>query len=154
MKYTQGKYPIIEKTTLAKEVYDLTILCPDVAEAAEMGQFVNVFVEGRTLRRPISLCGIDKEKGTIRLVFEVRGNGTKEMSALNAGGLIDILAPLGRGWKTETKTEKYENAIIIGGGIGTPPMLPIAEFFGKNATVITGFRNAAAVILQEDFKKT
>ena len=150
MKYTQGKYPIIKKTTQAKEIYDITVLCPEIAQAAEMGQFVNIFAEGFSLRRPVSLCGIDKENGTIRLVFEVRGKGTKEISKLNEGDLIDIIAPLGRGFKLRD----YKKAITVGGGIGTPPMLPLAKTFGENCVSINGFRNAAAVILQEDFKAT
>ena len=67
MKYTQGKYLLLEKKTLAKQIFDFTILCPEIAAAAEIGQFVNILPEGHTLRRPISLCGIDKEKGTIRI---------------------------------------------------------------------------------------
>lgn len=150
MKYTQGRYLILSKRTLAKEIYDMTILCPDVAEIAKAGQFVNIKADGFMLRRPISICDIDKAKGTIRIVFEVRGSGTKELSQLAENDLIDIVAPLGgRGFKME----EPKTAVIIGGGIGTPPMLAVARKFGTNATVITGFRNAAAVILQEDFAK-
>lgn len=149
MKYTQGKYPILSRKTLAKEIYDMTILCPDVAGIAKAGQFVNVKVEGFMLRRPISICSINKSKGTIRIIFEVRGEGTKEMSKLSEGDMIDIVAPLGGG---SFRLEEYNSAVIIGGGIGVPPMLAVAEKFGSNGTVISGFRNAAAVILQEDFK--
>lgn len=151
MKYTQGKYLILSKKTLAKEIYDLTILCPDVAEIAVAGQFVNVKVDGFTLRRPISICSIDKNKGTLRIVFEVRGEGTKALSQLAEGSMIDIVAPLGgRGFEMDG----HETAVIIGGGIGNPPMLAVAENFGANATVISGYRNASAVILQEDFAAT
>ena len=149
MKYTQGKYPVLSKKTLAKEIYDMTILCPDVAAAANPGQFVNVKAEGFMLRRPISICSIDKKKGTLRIIFEVRGEGTKEMSKINQGDMIDIIAPLGGGG---FRLDEYKTAVIIGGGIGAPPMLAVAEKFGTNGTVITGFRNAAAVILQEDFR--
>lgn len=150
MKYTQGKYPIIKKTTLAKEIFDLIVYCPKIAKVAEMGQFVNIYPEGFSLRRPISICGIDKLKGTIRLVFEVRGEGTKEISRLNEGDTIDLLAPLGRGFKLKD----YKKAILVGGGIGTPPMLSLANFYGQNCTAISGFRSAAAVILQNDFRAT
>ena len=151
MKYTQGKYLVLSKKTLAKEIYDITILCPDVAEAAVAGQFVNVKVDGFMLRRPISICSIDKKKGTLRIIFEVRGEGTKELSQLSEGSMIDIVAPLGgRGFELDG----HETAVIIGGGIGNPPMLAVAEKFGKNATVISGYRNASAVILQDDFKAT
>ncbi|MGN1089842.1 MAG: dihydroorotate dehydrogenase electron transfer subunit [Huintestinicola sp.] len=152
MKYTQGVYPIISKKAIAAEIYDMTILCPDVAKAASCGQFVNIKAEGFMLRRPISICGIDKEKGTLRIVFEVRGKGTKALSQLSEGDMIDIVAPLGgRGF---TLLEKGKKAVIIGGGIGNPPMLPIAEHYGADSTVISGFRNASAVILQKDFAKT
>ena len=151
MKYTQGKYPVIAKTAIAKEIYDMTILCPDVAAIAQAGQFVNIKAEGFMLRRPISIAGIDKEKGTLRIIFEVRGNGTKELSQIPEGGMIDIIAPLGG---NGFDLDMGKKAIIVGGGIGNPPMLPIAKHFGENARVISGFRNASAVILQQDFAST
>lgn len=151
MKYTQGSYPVISKTAIAKEIYDMTILCPDVAAIAQPGQFVNIKAEGFMLRRPISICSINKEKGTLRIIFEVRGNGTKELSQIPEGGMIDIIAPLGgRGFDLDLG----KKAVIVGGGIGNPPMLAVAEHFGGNARVISGFRNAAAVILQKDFADT
>lgn len=152
MKYTQGSYPIISKKAIAAEIYDLTVLCPEIAAAAVCGQFVNIKLDGFMLRRPISICGIDKEKGTLRIIFEVRGKGTKALSQLAEGDLIDIVAPLGgRGF---TLLDKSAKAVIIGGGIGNPPMLPIAGHYGASAKVICGFRNASAVILQNDFAKT
>lgn len=151
-KYTQGLYPVVSKKTLAKEIYDYTIYCPEIAAEAQCGQFVNIKADGFMLRRPISICGIDKEKGTLRIVFEVRGEGTKALARINEGEMIDIIAPLGgRGFELLGNDKK---AVIIGGGIGNPPMVPIAEHYGKNAVVISGFRNASAVILQEDFAGT
>lgn len=147
--YTQGKYPIIAKKAIAKGVYGFTVLCPEVAAAAEAGQFVQISAEGFFLRRPISICGIDKDKGTLRLVFEVRGKGTDKISELNINDNIDMIAPLGKGFKV---LEKGKKAICIGGGIGTPPMLGIASLYGENATAISGFRNAGIAILQDDFK--
>ena len=146
--YKQGKYPIISKQAIAKGIFDLTIKCPEIAEITKAGQFAQVSAEGFFLRRPISICDIDKEKGTIRLVFEVRGKGTDKISELNKGDSIDIIAPLGNGFKVIDG----KKAICIGGGIGTPPMVGIAKEYGKNATVIGGFRSANAVILQDDFK--
>lgn len=151
MKYKQGKYPVIAKTAIAKEIYDMTIYCPHIAAAAVAGQFVNIKAEGFMLRRPISIAGIDKKKGTLRIVFEVRGEGTKALSMIPEGGMIDIVAPLGGRGFDLTLGKK---AVIVGGGIGNPPMLPIAEAYGENATVISGFRSANAVILQQDFAKT
>ena len=151
MKYTQGSYIIAEKMAIARNIYSFTISCPEVAEAAVPGQFVHIRAKGFTLRRPISICGIDKEKGTLRIVFEIRGQGTEEIAKLNKGDLIDMLAPLGHGFTVKPDAEKV---ILIGGGIGTPPMLPLAKIYGEKAVAISGFRNSSAAILQDDFKAT
>jgi len=151
MKYTQGRYVIKEKKAIAREIYSFTIECPEVAMIAQAGQFVHIRAEGFTLRRPVSICGIDRQKGTLRIVFEIRGAGTAEIARLNQGELIDILAPLGHGF---TVDESFGKVVLIGGGIGTPPMLPLAQAYREKATVISGFRNSGAVILQEDLRKT
>ena len=147
--YKQGKFIIAEKKAITKGIFDMTVLCPEIAAVTQPGQFAQVAAEGFFLRRPISICEVDKDKGTIRLVFEVRGHGTDKISQLAKGALVDIIAPLGKGF---TVLEKGKKAICIGGGIGTPPMVEIAKQYGENATVISGFRSASAVILQDDFK--
>ncbi len=151
MKYTQGNYRILKKSAIAKEMYSFVIECPEVAAAAQPGQFVHIRVDGFTLRRPVSICGIDPEKGTLRIVFEIRGEGTAAIARLCDGDYIDMLAPLGHGF---TVNPDFKRVVLIGGGIGTPPMLPLAKAYGSGATVITGFRSASAVILQDDFKNT
>ena len=151
MKYIQGKYIISKKTAIAREIYSFEINCPEIAEIAVAGQFVHIRAGNFTLRRPISICGIDRNKGILRIVFEIRGEGTAEIARLNEGDLIDMLAPLGHGF---TVNPDFRKVVLIGGGIGTPPMLPLANIYGGKATVICGFRNSSAVILQEDFRKT
>ncbi len=149
MKYTQGQYIITNKCALAKEIYSFEIKCAEIAEIAAPGQFVHIRTGNFTLRRPISICGIDKEKGTLRIVFEIRGDGTSQIARLNEGDLIDMLAPLGHGF---TVDRNFKKVVLIGGGIGTPPMLPLAQIYGEKAVAISGFRNSVAAILQDDFK--
>lgn len=149
MKYTQGKYLITNKQAIAKDMFSFEISCPEIAAVAVPGQFVHIRIGNFTLRRPISICGINKNKGTLRIVFEIRGEGTSEIAKLNDGDVVDILAPLGHGF---TVDPEFKKVILIGGGIGTPPMLPLAEFYGNKAVAITGFRNSSAVILQEELK--
>ena len=144
------KYRIVRKETLAKECFRFVIRCPDIAKKAQAGQFAHVRADGFFLRRPISICEIDREAGTVTLVFEVRGEGTKALSELREGDTVDMLAPLGNGFSLLPE----KKVILVGGGIGTPPMLECAKFYGKAAVVITGFRSASAVILQDDFKRT
>ncbi len=149
MKYTQGQYIIASKHAIANDIYSFEIKCPEIAGIAAPGQFVHIRTGNLTLRRPISICGIDKEKGTIRIVFEIRGEGTSRIAMLNEGNLIDMLAPLGHGFTVDLN---FQKVVLIGGGIGTPPMLPLAQIYGKKAVAVSGFRNSAAAILQDDFK--
>lgn len=147
----QNKYEIIKKRELVDGIYDFTILCEEVASISKPGQFVHISVPGYFLRRPISICEIDKEKGTIRLVVQVRGNGTEAMSHLNEGEKMDLLGPLGNGFSVNSAND---SVILIGGGIGTPPMLALADVYKENARVITGFRTKDLSILGKDFKNT
>ncbi len=151
MKYTVNSYKLIQKTELAKGIFDFCIYCPEIAETAVCGQFINVKAEGFFLRRPISICGIDRRNGTLRIVFEVRGKGTLALSKFDTGDMMDITGPLGGGHFTMLSPDK--KAVIVGGGIGNPPLVPLALHYGKNATVISGFRNESVVILQSDFAK-
>ena len=148
MSYLQSSYPLIAKRAIAKQTYDFTIHCPEIAIQSRAGQFVHIRVPGHTLRRPISICGIDAAKGNIRIVFEVRGSGTDEMAKFNVGDQVDILGPLGNGF---TLLGSDKKALVVGGGIGVPPMVEVAKHYGENATAGIGFRSASAVILEEDF---
>ena len=148
MKYIQHLYPIISKEILGKNLFSYVIQCPDLASIAKPGQFVHILPNGKTLRRPISICEIHPEQGTIRIVFEAKGEGTVQLACFNTGDCMDILGPLGNGFTILPKDKKI---ILIGGGIGTPPMVALAQHYKKNATVISGFRSAGLVMLQQDF---
>ena len=150
MSYFCGKYPVIEKKTLAKEIYSFTVKCPEAANAASVGQFANITAEGFTLRRPISICEIDKQQGTLRFVFEVRGKGTAQIARVNSGELLDVLGPLGNGFRLP---ENAERVVVVGGGIGVPPLLGIAKLLGGRCTAVLGFRNYEKIILTDEFKK-
>lgn len=150
MSYTQGEYRILSKQNLAKNMYDYVISAKEIADLASPGQFVHIRVKGFSLRRPISICEINREAGTIRIVFEIRGEGTQEIAKLNEGELIDVMGPLGKGF---TMLDPSKKIIVVGGGIGVPPMYEVARHYGENATAITGFRSANAVILNTDFQR-
>lgn len=150
------KYDVILCTLLHKEklqegMFSFVLEAPGIARSAVPGQFVHVRLPNRTLRRPISLCQIDPQEGTVRLVFQIRGEGTAELAELVEGDPLDVLGPLGTGFPLGEKTGK---ALLVGGGIGVPPLLPLAGYYGANATAVLGFRNAEAVILEQDFKRT
>lgn len=149
MSFFCGKYPIIEKRTLAKGIYSVIIDAPELADEAEAGQFANIGIPGFTLRRPISVCEIDRERGTLRFVFEVRGKGTYALAQLSEGDSLDVLAPLGRGFKIP----EGKKIIVVGGGIGVPPLLEIARETSSLCTAILGFRDYTRIILNDEFEE-
>lgn len=151
MAYFCSKYRILDKQKIAADTYSYIISCPEAASAAKAGQFVHIRAEGYTLRRPISICEIDRSKGTIRIVFEVRGGGTDKMSQLSVGDDIDMIAPLGNGFTIKEMPEN-KNVIVVGGGIGVPPMCGVTSCY-KNVKAIIGFRSKDKVILEEDLKR-
>lgn len=144
-----GKYPIIEKRTLAKGVYSFEIDAPELADEAQVGQFANVTAPGFTLRRPISICGIDRERGTLRFVFEVRGKGTEEIASLGEGESLDVLAPLGNGFRVP----EGKRIVVVGGGVGVPPLLGVSHVSKELCTAILGFRDYSKIILEDEFRE-
>lgn len=111
------------------------------AQTAVAGQFVSVYCKDKTklLPRPISICQIDKEKGRLRIVYRVVGGGTEEMSSYSAGDDISLIGPLGNGFMQR----EGKKAILIGGGIGIPPMVGLAEALKDKAevSVVAGYRD-------------
>lgn len=140
---------IVKKANIARGVYDIELSCPQIAGKALPGQFVMVKCEGFTLRRPISICAICKKHGKLRLVFEIRGQGTDWMAGLNVGNALNLLGPLGNGFKINDVTKP---AVFVGGGIGVPPLLAAAMPFSNKTTAILGFRSAQNIILADDFR--
>ena len=153
--YRCGTYHIIEKTAISAGVYSYGIHCPEIAEEAKPGQFVHIKVEGFTLRRPISICDINRKNGSIRIVFEIRGHGTAKLTDSNVGDSIDMIAPLGNGFSSpQSGLAQSSRVITVGGGIGVAPLLGAAKVFRENATAILGFRSYDKIILANDFKQS
>ncbi|MCM1159062.1 MAG: dihydroorotate dehydrogenase electron transfer subunit [Bacteroidales bacterium] len=131
---------------LASDIYSLVLHAPEIAGQAKAGQFVSLYSKdgANLLPRPISLCEIDSGEGTIRLVYRVVGKGTKEFATLAAGNRIEVMGPLGNGF-----TVKDKRAVLIGGGIGIPPMLELAKRLPGEKSIVLGFRDET--FLLEDF---
>ena len=140
---------VVSQAQLAEGIYDLRLKAPEIASQAAAGQFVSVYSKdgSRLLPRPISLCGIDKEAGQLRLVYRVAGAGTEEFSALKAGDTVDILGPLGNGFSLL----EGKKAFLIGGGIGVPPMLEMAKQLNCEKQIILGYRDEN-LFLRDEFE--
>ena len=147
-KYTIVNAKITKKQNLTPTIFDFTVESETLAKSAKCGQFIHVNCgESFTLRRPISICEILPEASSIRFIFDVRGKGTEALSKLNVGDYIDILGTLGNGFSVSSK-----KALLLGGGIGTYPLLQLAKEIQPLA-VSLGFRSKDFVTLEDEFKK-
>jgi len=137
---------IIENTLLTDAVYSITVVSRELARESAAGQFIHIKCgEARLLRRPISISCVRGDK--VNFVFEAKGKGTQWLSERDPGHKLDILGPLGNGF-----TMPEGKLLIVGGGVGTPPMLFAAESAKNSVTAILGFRDAGRVILVDEFK--
>ena len=137
---------IVSQKCIGTDIYDMVLSFPKGAKEAKPGQFIAMYCEDGTklLPRPISICGIDAEKGTLRVVYRIAGEGTRLFSEMKEGDSLEVLGPLGNGF-----TMKEEKAIIVGGGIGIPPMLELAKQLSCEKTVVLGYRDE--LFLKEEF---
>lgn len=145
----QGLFKIIENIPLTSTVYQM-VLQGDTSDINASGQFVNIKLDGLYLRRPISVCDCQGDKLT--LVYKVVGKGTKQMSLMKDGQL-DILTGLGNGYDLSKSGEK---PLLIGGGVGVPPMYMLCRQLikrGKKVTVILGFNSKDEIFYEDEFKK-
>lgn len=141
------KANIIRQDNIATDIFSMVLDAKEIAENAKPGQFIDLYSKdgSKLLPRPISICEIDKTNGTLRIVYRIAGQGTKEFSKLKAGDDIEILGPLGNGF-----TLRDRKAILIGGGIGIPPMLQLAKDLNCEKSIVLGFRDEE--FLSDEFK--
>ena len=147
--YKRDIYTVLENKKIAKDVF-LMVLEGDTQYITAPGQFINILVEGFYLRRPISICDWDDK--TITIIYKVVGKGTEAMAQMMPGKKLDILTGLGNGF---TAKEGSEKPLVIGGGVGAPPMYGVAKHLiekGAKPTVILGFTSKDDVFYEEEFK--
>ena len=145
----QSIFEIISNTTLTDSVYKM-VLSGDTSAITASGQFVNIQLAGKFLRRPISVC--DYNEATLTIVYKVVGHGTEQMSAMKAGEKLDILTGLGNGYDL---TVSGDHPVLLGGGVGVPPMYNLAKKLraeGKTVSVILGFNTKSEIFYEDEFK--
>ena len=145
----QSIFTILENNALTRDVFRM-VLEGDTSAITASGQFVNILLEGRFLRRPISVC--DWSDTTLTIVYKVVGHGTEDMSKMAPGKKLDILTGLGNGYDL---TLAGDRPVLIGGGVGVPPMYGAAKKLsemGIKASVILGFNTESEIFYEEEFK--
>lgn len=134
--------PVVRSEPLG-DYYRLTVTSPQLCALAKQGQFLHVLCGEKTLRRPISIHDVSGEE--ITMIYEVKGDGTRWLSERKPGDTLDILGPLGHGFP-----EVSGKILVVGGGIGVPPMYYTAKCAQK-ADAVLGFRSENKALLTEEF---
>ncbi len=146
---TQGIYNILSNEKLTESIYKM-VLEGDTSAIKASGQFINIKLEGKFLRRPISICDYDEK--TITIIYKTVGVGTEQMAEMPVGGKLDVLVGLGNGFNPD---KAGDCPVLIGGGVGVPPMYNLCKKLieqGKTVKVILGFNTSAEIFLEADFK--
>ena len=145
-------YKIIEKKILNEAVVQLQIEAPLVARKAKPGQFIILRVDEDGERIPLTVAGVNKENGAVKIIAQIVGGTTEKLSHKQEGEYIsDFVGPLG----IPTHIDGIKKACIVGGGVGCAIAMPIAEKLhemGAQVTSIIGFRNKELLILEDEFK--
>ena len=147
---------LVNKEKLTVDIYKFSVEAKEIVELAKPGNFIEIRVcnevEEPFLRRPISIYNLDKEKGILEFIFQVKGKGTNILSKKEIGEKIDIIGPLGFG---TFKIEENKKIAIIGGGIGVFPLQELAKqakVFNIDVDTYLGFKNKECVVLEKEFK--
>ncbi|MGT2716221.1 dihydroorotate dehydrogenase electron transfer subunit [Streptococcus respiraculi] len=147
---------IVRQDCLAPNIFSM-VLKGDMVLEMKPGQFVHLKVpdQSMVLRRPISISEIDSNKREARLIYRVEGKGTDVFSRMQTGDEIDVMGPLGNGFPLE-HLEASQTILIIGGGIGVPPLVELAKQAyqrGVKVVSVIGFADRQAVILEEELQR-
>ena len=147
--YKRDIYTVLSNEPLTPAVYRM-VLEGDTQYITRSGQFINIELEGKFLRRPISVCDYDDK--SITIIYKVVGRGTEQMKGMVAGQKLDILTGLGNGFNTENSGIR---PLLVGGGVGVPPMYNLCKRLiaeGKKPIVILGFNTSSEIFYYEEFK--
>ena len=145
----QSIFTVVSNEALTQSVYKM-VLSGDTGAITAPGQFVNIALSGKFLRRPISVC--DYDEGNLTIVYKVVGKGTAQMAAMREGEKLDILTGLGNGYDLTLSGEK---PVLLGGGVGVPPLYNLAKNLikqGKKVSVILGFNTKSEIFYEAEFQ--
>jgi ferredoxin--NADP+ reductase len=150
-------YKILKKQELTTNIYLMDVEAPRVAEKCLPGQFVIVRMDKDAERIPLTICDYDRKAGTITIVFQTVGAGTKMMAELNEGDSFhDFVGPLGcpsELVKEDLDSLKQKKILFVAGGVGTAPVYPQVKWLkenGVNADVIMGSKTKDLLILEKE----
>ncbi|MBE6088798.1 MULTISPECIES: sulfide/dihydroorotate dehydrogenase-like FAD/NAD-binding protein [Clostridium] len=152
-------YKIVNKKELTNNIFSMDIEAPRVAKSAKPGQFIIIKNDEKGERIPLTIADYDQEKGTVTIVFQTVGKGTKQLAAFNEGDHVaDFVGPLGVPSEfihEDIEELKKKNFIFVAGGVGAAPVYPQVKWMhehGIAVDVILGSRNKDLLIYEDKLK--
>jgi ferredoxin/flavodoxin---NADP+ reductase len=152
-------YKIVAKRVVAPNIYLMDVEAPRVAKSSYPGQFVIVKMDEKGERIPLTICDIDKERGTITIVFQTMGASTRRMAEYEVGEFFtDFVGPLGQPSELvheDIEELKKKKIIFVAGGVGAAPVYPQVKWLhehGVQADVIVGCKSKDMLILEDEMK--
>ena len=145
----QVRFTIRSNERIAPSVFRMEME-GDTSGISRSGQFVDIAIDGFFLRRPISVC--DRTEGYLTIIYKVVGKGTAALSGMTSGDTLDVLTGLGNGYDCSSCRKK---ALLVGGGVGTPPMYLLAKELlsqGKDVTAVLGFNTENEIFLKKELE--
>lgn len=143
---------IIKKEQLSAQVWRFRLDAPRIAKKRKAGQFIILRPTSQSERIPLTIADANADEGWIEIIFQVVGQTTLILQALNVGSsILDLAGPLGKA----THIEKFGKCVCIGGGVGVAPLYPIVcalHAAGNDVTTIIGARNKDLLILEKEMK--
>ena len=146
-------FKIVEKKELCEKIHQFKIEAPRLVQKAKAGQFVILRKDEKGERVPMSIGGLDRENGILTVVIQEVGKTSAAMNRMKTGdSFADVVGPLGN----PTPIDKHGHCVLLGGGVGIPPIYPIAQAFraaGNKVTTIIGARTKDLLIFQKELEE-
>jgi dihydroorotate dehydrogenase electron transfer subunit len=153
----QSKAKILSNIALSLGHYKIVLEAPEIAKVIWPGQFLEIKCSDTLdpfLRRPLSVHGIDAQRGVIEILFKVVGKGTEMLARKGRRDILDIIGPLGRGFFINESLNSY---CLVAGGMGVAPLMALAEKLAqlknKKLYLILGAKNKEFILLEDEFKQ-
>lgn len=150
-------FTVLERRQLGSRYFSLVLGHGGKMQPVAPGQFVEVMVEGERavmLRRPISVHDVDEEAGTMTLLVQIVGNGTRKLAELKVGDKLNMVYPLGHGFTVDAD-RGVRKALLVGGGAGIAPLLHLSKVLkgrGVDSTILLGGRTAELIPVRDEFE--
>ncbi|KAB8138678.1 dihydroorotate dehydrogenase electron transfer subunit [Gracilibacillus oryzae] len=150
---TKQSLEINSHIQIAEDTFEV-VLQSSLSKELKPGQFVHIQLPGHMLRRPVSIANVNPEAETFTMIFKIFGEGTRNLSKYQAGEFLDVILPCGTHYPIEDLS--LEHALLVGGGIGVPPLYYLGTKLkekGVKVTSVLGFQSASHVFYEEKFQQ-